>query len=165
MRVRLLPMVVLLAGCGIRFPLLPDLRTPADRAREVAPRCSAQADETTAAALSPGLVEGVDPAYSFVPSGGGVDRAIHMRGARMRLRPVLNLSAEALQRTLECHEAGVTLGSAHEVASDPYFLSGEWLDIRVDSTGDGLVAAVVTDDLDAAKLVLDRARSFATARP
>jgi hypothetical protein len=164
-RVAIVAACSLAVACGVRFPLLPDARTPADRAREVTPRCGQQPDPAAAQVLSPALVEGVEPAYYYVPSGGGVDRAIRMRGARLHLRPTLNMSAEALQRTLECHEARVTLGTPDEVQSDPYFLEGSWLDIHVDSTGDGLVAAVVTDALDDARLVLGRARTFATGHP
>lgn len=164
-RAALVFVCALVAGCGWRFPLLPDTRTPADRAGEIVPRCATGADPTSAQAVSPGLVERVDPAYSFVPSGGGVDRAVHIRGARLLLRPAMNVSPEALQRALECHEAEVTLGRAAALQSDPYVLPGSWLDIHVASTGDGLVAAVETNELDDARRVLERARAFAGSRP
>lgn len=163
MRLLALTLCPLVVACGGWSPLWPDTRTPADRAREIALRCTGESEEQTARVLSPNLVEAVEPAYSRVPSGGGVDRAVHLRGARLHLRPALNLSAESLQRTFECHQARVTLGSATEVREDPYVLRGAWLDIRVDSTGDGLVAAVLVDEFNDAQRVLARARSFATA--
>jgi hypothetical protein len=128
----------------------------------MAPKCANQSEQQSAKALAPSLVEAVEPAYSTVASGN--DRAIRLRGARLHMRPELNVSAEALQRTLECHEVRVTLGDVPEVADDPYVLRGVWLDIDVDSVGDGLVAAVRVDEFQDARRVLDRARSFASRR-
>jgi hypothetical protein len=126
------------------------------------PKCAHESEQQSALAVSSSLVEAVEPAYSTVPTGN--DRAIRLRGARLHLRPSLNVSAEALQRTLECHEARVTLGNASEVADDPYVLRGTWLDIDVGSSGDGLVASVLVDSFDDARRVLDRARDFASER-
>jgi hypothetical protein len=67
---------------------------------------------------------------------------------------------DALAQRLECHEARVVLGVNPPVASDPYVLEGAWLAIDVDSTGDGLVAAVRANAIDDARRVLDRAREF-----
>ena len=156
----LLVLASCVVGCGgWWFPLWPDTRTPADHARAIAPRCKGQSDEPTARALVPSLVEAVEPAYSAVDSGN--DRYVHLRGARLRIRPDLNVSAESLQRTLECHQVGVTLGAAREVNDDPYVLRGAWLDIHVDSGGDGLVAEALADRFEDAREVLQRARSFA----
>ena len=149
-------------ACGGWFPLLPDMRTPADRARAMTAKCAHETEEQAAAVLSPGLVEGVEPAYSTVPSGN--DRIIRLRGARMHLRPSLAASPQALQRTLECHQARVTLGDSPAIADDPYVLDGAWLDIDVDSDGDGLIASVLVDRFDDASRVLDRARSYAAMR-
>jgi hypothetical protein len=149
-------------GCNGWFPLLPDMRTPADHARGMAEKCVHESESQAADALSPALVESVEPAYSTVPSGN--DRVIRLRGARLHLRPALNVSAEALQRTLECHQARVALGNDPTIARDPYVLDGAWLDIDVHSGGDGLVALVLADRFDDARAVLDRARSFAPPR-
>jgi hypothetical protein len=148
-----------LVACGGWFPLLPDTRTPADHAHQIALKCAHESEAQAAGALSPSLVEAVEPAYSTVPTGN--DRVIRLRGARLHLRPDLNVSAEALQRTLECHQARVTLGDSPALVDDPYALPGAWLDIDVDSSGDGMIAAVRVDRFDDARLVLDRARSFA----
>jgi hypothetical protein len=128
----------------------------------MATKCARESEQRASSALAPSLVESVEPAFSTVPSGN--DRAIRLRGARLHLRPVLNVSAEALERTLECHHAPVTQGEIPENPDDPYMLRGAWLDIDVDSTGDGLVASVLADDFDDARRVLDRARSFAATR-
>jgi hypothetical protein len=151
--------LVACGGWGGWFPLLPDTRTPADHAHAMAVKCAHESEPLAAGALSPSLVEAVEPAYSTVPTGN--DRVIRLRGARLHLRPDLNVSAEALQRTLECHQARVALGDSPALADDPYALPGTWLDIDVDSSGDGMVAAVQVDRFDDARRVLDRARSFA----
>src|SRR5580704_9096459 len=146
-------------ACGGWFPLLPDTRTPADRARAMAAKCTLESEQQAAGALAPSLVEAVDPAYSTVPSGN--DRAIRLRGARLHLRPDVNLSAALLQRTLRCHEANVTLGTAPSLNDDPYAVPGACLDIQVDSSDDGMVASVLVDEFEDAKQVLTRARTFA----
>jgi hypothetical protein len=154
---------LLVTGCGWRFPLWPDTRTAADHAREVEARCTRPADRTGADALSGSMVEAVEPDYSVVMSNN--DRATHLRGARLHLRPEMNVSAEALQRRLECHEALVTLGKAGELREDPFVMRDVWLDIHVESAGDGLVASVDVDkyDFDDARRVLDRAHGFAAS--
>jgi hypothetical protein len=160
---RLSPIVlVFVSSCGW-FPLLPDTRTPADRARAMTAKCAGESEQRAAVALSATLVEAVEPAYATVDSGN--DRVIRLRGARLHLRPSLNVSSEALERTLECHQARVALGDSPAMVNDPYVLPGAWLDIDVDSTGDGLVAAVEVSRFDDARLILDRARRFASARP
>jgi hypothetical protein len=70
-------------------------------------------------------------------------------------------SRESIARTLECHQASVTLGEAQASADDPYVLPGRWLDIDVESEGDGFAAVVAVDRLEDAREVLDRARRFA----
>jgi hypothetical protein len=152
----------LLVACNGWFLILPDTRTPSDHARALTDRCTRESEVQAAGALAPSLVEEVEPAYSTVPSGN--DRVIRLRGARLHLRPSMNVSAEALQRTLECHQARVTLGDSPAIANDPYVLPGAWLDIDVGSNGDGLVAAVLVDRFDDAQNVLSRARSYATVR-
>ncbi len=152
---------VLLVGCNGWLPFLPDTRTPADHARAMTAKCARESEQQAAGALSASLVETVEPAYSTVASGN--DRAIRLRGARLHLRPVVNESPEALERALECHQARVTLGESPAMTNDPYVLGGAWLDIDVDSTGDGLVAAVRVDGFEDARRVLDRARRFAMA--
>jgi hypothetical protein len=105
------------------------------------------------------MVESVEPAYSYVSSG-PVDRQARLRGARIHLRPAGPQSREALQRGLECHEVSVLLGRTGSASDDPYALDNVWLDISVDSEGDGFVVLVRTESLADAKLVLDRARRF-----
>jgi hypothetical protein len=157
------PLALFLASCAIFSPI-PDTRTPGDRAREVEPRCKDYAEASNASVLSPAVIDSVEPAYSFVP-GGPNAREAHLRGARVHMRPLPGVTREALTRTLECHQTRVTLGASQALPNDPWVAPGAWLDIDVDSDKDGFVAEALTDDLDVAKQVLERARRFAAARP
>jgi hypothetical protein len=150
------------AGCaGIPF-LSPDVRTPTDRAREVEPKCQGFGDETAAPLLARSAIDSVEPAYSHVQSG-PVSQEARLRGARIHVRPLPGLSREAMDRSLECHEARVMLGRVPAGPDDPYVLEDSWLDIDVDSEGDGFVVSVLGDNIDAARRVLERARRFAAA--
>jgi hypothetical protein len=163
---RLLSLVALaagLSGCsGIPF-LSPDVRTPADRAREIEPKCQGFGDETAAPLLARSAIDSVEPAYSHVQSG-PVSQEARLRGARIHVRPLPGLSREAMDRSLECHEARVMLGRVLAGPDDPYVLEGNWLDIDVDSQGDGFVVSILGDNIDAARRVLDKAQRFAAAR-
>jgi hypothetical protein len=143
-------------------PVMPDPRTPSDRARELEPRCADVPKDLDTEALSPSIIERVDPAYNYVQSGN--DRVVRLRGARLRFKARRDLSSEALELSLECHQARVTLGRARELEHDPYALPGTWLDIDSHSAGDGFVVAVQVDDIARARAVLDRARQFVASR-
>jgi hypothetical protein len=153
----------LLGPAGCVHPFLPDMRTPADRAREVQPKCGAVTPEATAALLDPKSVDAVEPAYSYVKSGPN-DHEARLRGALLRVRPLPGSTRESIARVLECHEAQVTLGQEQAAADDPYVLPDRWLDIDVDSEGDGFAVKAQIDEFDDAKKVLERAKSFASRR-
>lgn len=148
-------------GCAYN-PIWPDMRTPVDRAREIASRCDHPDEAVDALALSTSDLEGVEPAYFYVPS--GMDRSMRLRGARLRFRPKAILSADALERSAECHESLVTLGSARAIPDDPYVLPGSWVDIKATSTGDGYVVTVLIDDREKAQRLVERAQRFAARR-
>jgi hypothetical protein len=153
--------VALASGCGVLRALspIPDMRTPADRANEVAPKCAGVAGDP----VPPSAIDSVEPAYAYLKSG-PVDPEARLRGARIHVRPLPGYTKEALARSLECHEARVTLGSAAPSADDPYVLPDRWLDIDVDSERDGFVVQVGTDEIADARQVLERARRFAAQR-
>jgi hypothetical protein len=154
---------VCLSACAVFSPL-PDLRTASDRAREVEPRCEGFGEKDAANVLSPQAVDFVEASYSHTPAG-PVDRQARLRGARLHVRPMPGLTGEALLRSLECHQAAVTLGKASAVADDPYVLPGSWLDLDVDSERGGFLVLVRSDSFEEARAVLDRARRFAAPRP
>lgn len=148
-------------GCAYN-PLLPDLRTASDRAREVAPLCARLSEAVDAEALSPSIVVDVGPWYKYVASGN--DRRVRLRGAQLHVQAKPNLSAEVLQLSLECHQARVMLGSARELEHDPYVFPDTWLDIDTHSAGDSFVVGIQVDDMDKARAVLARARQFVASR-
>lgn len=153
---------IALAGCKSLwwFPLLPDRRTPVDRAHELDDACEEDAGPSLAGdALSPSIIERVQAAYLHINQGAGGD--LRLRGVNLQLRPAVNMPVGVLQRALECHEAAVTLGHAPELPEDPYVLPGFWLDIDVSATSHGLLVAVLTDHPDAARSVVARAHNFA----
>jgi hypothetical protein len=160
------PLVLLLsAACGAN-PLVPDLRTPADFAREIAPRCRGFADESAAALLSPAAIDSVEPDYTHVKSG-PVDREARLCGARIHVRPMPGLSRETIARSLECHESRVVLGATVALPDDPYVLAGQWLDIAVESEGDGFAVRVEPEAIrerETPREILERARRFAARR-
>lgn len=153
----------LFSSAACIHPFLPDIRTPADRAREVEPKCATVPAEATAALLDPKSIDVVEPAYSYVKSGPN-DREARLRGALLRVRPLPGMTRESIERALECHEAGVTLGREPAAVDDPYVLAERWLDIEVDSEGDGFAVKAQIDEFEDAKRVLERARSFAARK-
>jgi hypothetical protein len=162
---RLSPLMVAFAiaeaGCSI-FSILPDNRTPTDKAREFEPRCRDFTDGSAARLFSPGSVDSVEPAYSFVQTGN--DRRANLRGARIHVKPLPGLSPEAMTRTLECHQVGVVLRGDPSATDDPYSLPGRWLDFDVSSEADGFVVLARVTSIDDARVVLDRAKHFAADR-
>lgn len=159
MRTSTLFTLVLFSGCHF---FVPDTRTPADRAREIAPHCEAFTEEAAAPLLSASLIDSVEPSYAHVQSGPSFYQA-HLRGARIHLKPVAALSRETIARNLECHESRVVLGTTPAMTDDPYAFPGQWLDIDVDSEKDGFVVRSETDDMATAHDILDRAKRFAAA--
>jgi hypothetical protein len=156
MRFLLLAACMPAIGCGMWNPFFTSTLTPADRARDLMPKCSNETGEGEG--VGPAAIEQVSPLVSVVQSGN--DRAIHLRGAELHMRPLGTLSPEGLQRRLECHEALVTLGRAEPLPDDPYVLDGTCLGVKVHSDGDAFIVSVQTDVLEQAKIVLARAERF-----
>jgi hypothetical protein len=158
----ILVLAVCLVGCsGVPF-LVPDTRTPADRARGIEPKCRDFGESAVAPMLAPGAIDAVEPAYSYVSSGPS-DREARLRGARIHIKPLAGFSKETIARGVECHEARVVLGQASPSVDDPYVMPDHWLDIDVESEGDGFAVLVRTDEMDTARQVLARAQRFASA--
>jgi hypothetical protein len=149
-----------LSGCFLSP--IPETKTAVAHAHALDVKCRGYADRGAASLLSPGAVDSVEPAISHVQSG-PMDPEARLRGARIHVRPLAGLAKESLQRTLECHEAAVALGTTPPLEDDPYILPSQWLDIDVDSEGDGFVVSVRTDDIATARQVLERAKHYAAA--
>jgi hypothetical protein len=158
-----LALVGALAGGCLLSPL-PDLRTPADRAHDIEPRCEGVDEAGVVLLLSPKVVDTVKPAYTTMGSG-PVDREARLRGSRIELRPLPGMSSESLTRTLECHQVRATLGQTPSRDDDPYVLPGRWVDIDVDSGKDGFVVLVRGDTFEQARQILERARRFVRVQP
>jgi len=150
-----------LSGC-LLSPFVPDTRTPLDRAHAAEQHCKTFSDGATAQIYSPAAVDHVEAAYSYVASGN--DRRANLRGAAIHVRPLPGLSPEAMTKSLECHQASITLGTTPASTDDPYVLPGRWLDLDVSSEGDGFVAYARINSIEDAREVLERARRFAAAR-
>jgi hypothetical protein len=163
MRLAVLAFACAVGGCGGVPFLVPDTRTAADHARAVEPKCKGFDEETVAPLLSPSMVDSVEAAYSHIQSG-PVDREARLRGASIHVKPLPGFSREMLARNLECHQSRVMLGRVTAQADDPYVLADSWLDIDVDSEGDGFVILVRDDDIEVARRVLARAQRFAGTR-
>jgi len=148
-----------LSGCRSGFPLLPDKRTILDRAHELDDACREDAGPLVVDALSPSVIESVQAAYMHVNAGAGGD--LRLRGANLHMRPTVNMPVGVMQRALECHQAAVVLGVTPELPQDPYVLPGFWLEIDVSATNEGLMAAVLTDNPDDARRIVERAHKFA----
>jgi hypothetical protein len=156
------PLLLTLGLASCMLSPIPDTRTPVDRAHDVEPHCRNFIDGANAQLYSPEAVDRVDPAYSYVATGN--DRRANLRGAAIHVRPLPGLSPESMTRSLECHQASITLGGIPPGADDPYVLPGRWLDLDVSSEGDGFVAYARINSIADAREVLDRARRFAAAR-
>jgi hypothetical protein len=134
-----------------------------DRAHELDEICAEGQDDAgppvVSDALSPSIIESVQAAFIHMNQGAGGD--LRLRGVKLHMRPTVNTPVGVLQRTLECHEAAVTLGDATALPDDPYVLPGTWLEIDVSSTNEGLMAAVLADSPDDAKRIVERAHRFA----
>jgi hypothetical protein len=154
--------VLALQACsGVPF-LVPDTRSPADFARGVQPKCKTFPEADAAPLLSRDAYDSVEGAYDHVNSG-PVDREARLRGAKLHVRPLAGLSRETIARRVECHEARVVLGEAQAAPDDPFALPGRWLDVDVDSEGDGFAILMRTDTFADAQEALARAKRFVAA--
>jgi hypothetical protein len=106
-----------------------------------------------------------EPIYSTVPSVDNVEHRVN--GAKLVVRPPEGVSAERMTRILQCHSARELLGRADraELASDPYWLPGEWIDIRVTPEDGNYAVTLEADTITKSLQVLARASAYADAHP
>jgi hypothetical protein len=154
-----------LSGCFLSFlSPIPNMTTPADRARAISPKCASISEDKVASFASPSEIDSVEPGYSYVAST-ATNHEARLRGALVHLRPIEGVSKEKLARGLECHQARVILGSAPPFPDDPYVLPDRWLSLDVDSEGDGFAVQIRADKFPDARRVLDRAKLYVANRP
>ncbi len=147
-----------LTACALAR-LLPDQRTPVDRAREVGPKCEAFSEQAAWSMMASSAVESAEPDYAYVSSG-SADREARLLGVRIHFGPAPGLSRESLERGLRCHQARVVLGQVRPSERDLYSLDGVWLDVDAESEGDGFAVSVRTREVRDARVLLGRARAL-----
>jgi opacity protein-like surface antigen len=117
-------------------------------------RCGADVDESILAPILSGeAVEGVEPVYAFVGGKGAAQK--RLIGASLKVKPQANVTAETLDRALECYAARRALGhptTLPTVAHDPFAIANRLVGIEVASAKDGYRVAIVEDE-DAQKIL------------
>jgi hypothetical protein len=110
------------------------------------------------------IIQKVEPYYRFV-MGGPNGRESHLAGAQLELRPLAGVTAELLERGLECRSAQIMLGHAEALANEPYAFADSWVRIDVKSGHGAFLVTLAADDSNRARELLERARAFAPTRP
>jgi hypothetical protein len=87
-----------------------------------------------------------------------------LRGAVLTVNALPGVTAEWLDRELECHGARATLGRAAPASDDPFWLPGSSVDIDVRPAKDGFVIGVAGFSPEDARQILSRAQAFARAK-
>ena len=162
--------VVLLAliaasACGPSSSTAQGAQTVAARAAFVErTRCRADDDEKNLApVLSGEAIQGVQPLYTTI-EGAKSGVGSELRGVTVTVRPLPGMTAEWLDRELECHSARATLGHGQGAPDDPFFLPTSFVNIEVRSATDGFDAEVVGYAPEEAAEILARANAFAKGR-
>jgi hypothetical protein len=132
-------------------------------------RCGPDLDES---ALEPVLsgkaLKNVEPLYSgnAASEGSKGNNQSELRGAVVNVQAVSGVTAEWLDRALECHSAKRVLGQGPQAgaAEDPFWLPGSVVDIDVQSAKDGFRVAIAGATPAEGQQILARAQSFASAR-
>jgi hypothetical protein len=156
-------LAVVTAACGKASA--PDGRTAADQAAFMEhTRCGIDGDDQLLApVLSGSAVQKVEPLYSNLGSNKAGPQS-QLRGATITIVALPGMTAEWLDRALECHSAKSTLGHAR-AGGDPFWLPGAIVDIDVRSARDGFDAAVTGYSSDDAQAILARATAFMASKP
>jgi hypothetical protein len=154
----------LLSSVALACESSPPPRTPADQATFVErTRCLAGDDDKALAPILSGeALQGVRPLYSTIE---GTKTGVQstLRGAVLTVNALPGLTAEWLDRALECHGAKAMLGHAAAAANDPFFVPGTFVDVDVLAGKDGFDVEVIAYSSEDARTVLDRASAFAKA--
>jgi hypothetical protein len=151
----------LLSICGCQeASQLP--KSPADEAAFMErTRCGPEVNDSDLATILNGrAVQGVAPLYSTIDANKSGEQS-QLRGAVLTIGALPGVTAEWLDRELECHGARLTLGRVHSTPEDPFWLPGSTVDIDVRPAKDGFVVGVAGYSTADARQILDRAQAFA----
>jgi hypothetical protein len=158
-RVRLIGAILLTtAACSESTP---PAKNPAGQAAFMErTRCGPADDEATIAPIIGGAaVQSVQPLYSDVENmKAGLQH--ELRGVTISVAALPGVTAEWLDRALECHSARATLGHAPAASNDPFWLMGSMVDIEVRSAKDGFLIDVIGFSSQDAQQILSRAAAF-----
>jgi hypothetical protein len=157
--------LIAVSACGPSSSTTQGAQTTVDRATFVEhTRCRAEDDEKNLApVLSGDAVQGVQPLYTTI-EGAKSGVGSELRGVTVTIRPLPGMTAEWLDRELECHSARATLGHGHAAPDDPFFLPTSFVNIEVRSATDGFDAEVVGYSPAEAAAILARANAFAKGK-
>lgn len=160
----LLALLAITAG-ACADPSAPGGRTPADEAAFMErTRCASDdTDKALAPVLSGDAVQRVQPLYSTI-EGAKSGHQAELRGAIVTVSALPGITAEWLDRGLECHSAREVLGREPTPSDDPFWLPRSTVNIDVSSDRDGFNVAVSAYSADDARRILDRANAFAKAK-
>jgi hypothetical protein len=125
-------------------------------------RCGADLDPKALEPLLDGTaVDSVQPLYANVENAKSGAQS-ELQGATIRVRALQGVTAEWLDRALECHSAQRVLGRIPESSApnDPFWLPGRVVDIDAQSARDGFTVAVRGSTSDDARAILARANGF-----
>jgi hypothetical protein len=153
--------VVLLSALGACAPAATRAaQTAADREAMVErTRCGGQDDERSLAPVFHGeAVQNVDALYRSDASPGARSE---VRGVSITVRALPGMTAESLDRALQCHSAKATLGDSRAAWDDPFFLPGSFVGIDVRAAGYGFEVEVAGSSSDEGYAILTRAQAFA----
>jgi hypothetical protein len=101
--------------------------------------------------------------YSSVEFGKSGEQS-QLRGAVLAVTALPGVTAEWLDRELECHGARLTLGRGPSSPDDPFWLPGSSVDIDVRPSKDGFIIGVAGYSSADARQILDRAQAFVKAK-
>jgi hypothetical protein len=157
-RAMILP-AVLAVGCE------PAAKSPVDQATFMeSTRCGPEVnDGDLAPVLSGQAIQGVGPLYSTVEAAKS-GKESQLRGVIVMVNALPGVSAEWLDRELECHGARLTLGGVQSSPYDPFWLPGSTVDVDVRPAKDGFAVGIAGYSSADARRIFERAQAFAKAK-
>jgi len=165
-RMVLLASLALGSGCVTAPSKVPTAEEEATRAEKT--RCSPDVDESSIAwVFAHDAVVAVDPLYTTAAVGGqgAGGNYSQLIGAIVRLRAMRGVTAEWLDRALECHSARRVLGRMPETTNptDPFWLPGRTIDIEAVAARGEYRVHLRGANIRDAEAILARANAFLEA--